>query len=226
MTDLDLDFQATLDTFRLDVKLRVERGPVALVGPNGAGKSTVLRALAGAVKGRGSLRVRGRELADQPPERRRVGYMPQGSGLFEHLSVLGNVGYGIAAEHRRERALEGLAAAGVAHLAERRPKRLSGGERQRVALARALAAEPELLLLDEATSALDVTVRPAIRALLEPSLHRRDLCALLVTHDLRDLLAWRPTVALMEAGRVIEQGTVEELKSSPHPFLRELLSPA
>ncbi len=232
--DLDVELRADVGGFRLDVRLRVERGPLALIGPNGAGKTTLLRALAGAVPGAvGRVFVRGRPLLDTAagtdlrPEDRRVGYLPQGGALFPHLSVLDNAAYGVrgaARAARRRRGAELLDELGVGQLTGRRPRGLSGGEAQRVALARALAVSPDLLLLDEPTAALDVAARRGIRTLLAQRFAAPGPCAIVVTHDLRDLLAWEPTVALIEGGRVAAQGSIAELRArTDHPFLAELL---
>jgi molybdate transport system ATP-binding protein len=231
---VEIDVRARLDAFGLDAQL-VARGPIALVGPNGAGKTTLLRVLAGAVRPTaGALRVGGRTLVDvgrgvfEPPEARGVGYLPQGSCLFGHLSAADNVAYGLrrlGRAARRDRARELLGHLGVAHLADRRARALSGGERQRVALARALAPEPRILLLDEPTAALDLPFRREVRALLSGALRAPDRAAVVVTHDPRDLLAWDPTVVLLDRGRVAAQGSVAELRDVDHPFLSELLAP-
>ncbi len=227
--DLDVDVRARVGSFELEVRFVIERGPVALVGPNGAGKTTLLRLLAGGLAPTsGHVRVRGRSLLERPPERRRVGYLPQGLGLFGHLSALDNVAYGLRAlpaPERARRAAAWLDQLGVGLLASRPARTLSGGERQRVALARALATEPELLLLDEPTAALDVAVRPTARALLGDHLHAEDRCAVVVSHDPRDLAAWDPTVVMMERGRVVATGTARDLAGFEEPrFLRELLA--
>ena len=234
--DLDIDIEGQAGGFSLAVRLFVERGPVALVGPNGAGKTTLLRVLAGGLtQAKGRVLVRGRTLMDTatgtwlPPEARRIGYLPQSYGLFAHLSAVDNVGYGIRGlkgRARKDRAQALLAEFGVAHLSHQHPWKLSGGEQQRVALARALATSPELLLLDEPTAAIDVAVRPQMRYVLNRQFRQPSLCAVVVTHDLRDLMAWSPTIVLLEQGRVVEQGSISELRArSRHPFLMELLSP-
>ena len=158
-----------------------------------------------------------------PPEDRRIGYLPQGYGLFGHLSAADNVAYGISGPGRRDRARSLLDELGVGGVAERRPAVLSGGEKQRVALARALATDPELLLLDEPTAALDVSARREVRELLGEVFRTRQ--AVVVTHDVRDLLAWDPIVLMLVEGEVRAQGTVAELRFSTDPFLVELLAP-
>ncbi|MEE2751029.1 MAG: ATP-binding cassette domain-containing protein [Myxococcota bacterium] len=233
---LQLELRASVGDFQLDVKVSVPGGPVALIGPNGSGKTTLLRALAGAVvPDAGRLVVGERVLVDVeaqvvvPPEQRGVGYLPQGYGLFEHLSVQDNVAYGLyrlPKESREDRARDLLAALGAEKLLNARPAALSGGQKQRVALARALAIEPGLLLLDEPTAALDVSVRQETRELLSDQFGRPDRLAVVATHDVRDLLAWDPIVVCLEEGRVVAQGSVEALRrESTHPFLVEFFSP-
>lgn len=231
--DLRIDARLHAGDFALDVQLEVEQGPVVLVGPNGAGKTTLLRALAGGdIPIDGRIEVCGQPWVDGrtrvPPEERRVGYLPQGYGLFPHLTAVDNVAYGVRGgkRGRREVARRLLEELGIAHLASRRPHRLSGGEQQRLALARALARQPRLLLLDEPTAALDVAVRRDIRALLAAHLRAPERCAVVVTHDLRDLMAWEPVVALLDQGRVADVGPLHALAArTDHPFLGELFAP-
>lgn len=230
MAELQITVQVAAGSFRLEVDLSLPAGPVALVGPNGAGKTTLLRALAGGLPCTGRIVVSGRTWVDGstgvalPPEDRRVGFLPQGYGLFPHLTALENVAYGIRGTRaeRREKALGLLTALGVQGLAHRRPPGLSGGELQRVALARALGTDPSLLLLDEPTAALDVAVRRETRDLLASHLHARP--AIVVTHDLRDLVAWQPHIVFLDRGRVADQGSLEHLRTyTKSPFLGELL---
>ena len=217
----------------LHFQLEVDRGPIALVGPNGAGKTTLLRLLAGALpSATGEVQHRGKTLQGAhtflAPEQRGAGYLPQSCGLFPHLTARDNVAYGLSALGRAQagqRADELLSTLQIAHLAQRYPRRLSGGEQQRVALARAVASSPQLLLLDEPTAALDVTARAAARAWLAPLISSPKRTTVLVTHDVRDLVAWSPTVVLIDHGAVQAQGSVEALRRSEHPFLRELLAP-
>ncbi|MDP6933282.1 MAG: ATP-binding cassette domain-containing protein [Myxococcota bacterium] len=232
---LEVRVRARVGTFMLDVHLDLPRGPVAIIGPNGSGKSTLLRILAGAIEPEaGVVRVGETVLVDTgrglclPPEDRQVGYLPQGCGLFGHRTAVDNVAYGLyrlPRAQRRERGREMLETLGIAGVAARRPATLSGGERQRVALARALVTSPRLLLLDEPTSGLDVQVRRDTRAMLNEHLVDPGRTAVVVTHDLRDLLAWDPTVVFLDGGRVAARGSLEELRGDDHPFLTEFLSP-
>jgi molybdate transport system ATP-binding protein len=219
----------------MDVRLEAGDGPTIVVGPNGAGKTTLLRAIAGADTGlQGIIRLGDHTLLDTtagvclPPDARRIGYVPQGLGLFPHLSALDNVAFGLsgrgpAARLRAEAALERL---GARQLAARRPHELSGGERQRIALARALAPEPAGLLMDEPLSALDVGQRRRTRAFLAEHLRRAGRPALVVTHDLRDILVLDGELIVLEAGRVVQQGRAEALARAPATeFVADLLEP-
>ncbi|MCB9525949.1 MAG: ATP-binding cassette domain-containing protein [Myxococcales bacterium] len=231
MSGWHIRLQGQLGALAVDVDLRTPSPRVVLVGPNGAGKSTVLRAVAGApLPLRGRVEVARRVLQDDgaavrlPPEARRVGYLPQGYGLFAHLSAQANVAFGLTGPQAAERALAALARVGAAHLAPRRPPTLSGGEQQRVALARALAIEPVALLLDEPLAALDVGARRTLRASLAADLDGAGRPALLVTHDPRDVRAFGGVVAVVEGGRITQLGPWEALRTQPaSPFVAELL---
>ena len=230
---LDLDLSVSHGAFSLELSLELAGGPVALVGPNGAGKTALLRLLAGAQRpDQGRVVTDEQVLVDTeagiwtPPEARRVGYLPQGSVLFGHLRVVDNVAYGLSGPERRARAHAALATHGLAHLAQRRPRGLSGGEAQQVALVRALVTEPRLLLLDEPTASLDVAVRRHTRSALLPVLVDPTRLAVVVTHDVRDLVAWQPHIVALKGGRVVAQGELATLAvAPPTPFLAELLEP-
>ena len=218
-----------LGSLDLDVEVGGDGAPAALIGPNGSGKSTLLRTIAGAHRpDAGTIRLDGDEVFDAatgldvPPERRRVGYVPQGYGLFPHLSVLDNVAFGWAARvprasraERRERARDQLAGLECVHLADRAPQTLSGGEQQRVALARALAMEPRILLLDEPLAALDARARRSIRGFLARYLAEREGASLVVSHEAKDVRELGGHVYVIEAGRIVQEGRPEELAASP-----------
>jgi ABC-type sulfate/molybdate transport systems ATPase subunit len=214
--------------FTLDVELGGE-GALALIGPNGSGKTTALRALTGALELDAARVVVGGEVLEDtaagvcvPVELRRVGYVPQDHGLFRHLSVVDNVAFGLRlgpgrldTDEARARARAALAELGCEALSGRRPRALSGGEAQRVALARALVLEPRLLLLDEPTSALDAVTRRAVRAALARRLGARAEPTVLVTHDVRDVVALGARVCALDRGKLVQQGTLEELRAAP-----------
>ncbi len=229
---LDLELEVVRDAFVLEVTLSLPGGPTVLVGPNGAGKSTLLRAILGAVPvRRGRILLDGRTLLDTargislPAEERHVGWVPQEYALFPHLTVLENVTFGSPGPAGRARAGAVLDQLGLGPLAGRRPAALSGGERQKVALARALAAEPRALLLDEPLAALDADTRETTRALLAETLRRVAIPSLVVTHDMRDVVALGAPVVLLESGRVRSLGGVAELRRSPpSDFARSLVA--
>lgn len=198
---------------------------LALVGPNGAGKSTVLETLAGLVPAdRGYAHLGGRTLFDTStgtslaPHQRGVAMLAQDALLFPRMSALDNVAFAGRANgldkrkayDRARRWLEGLEAADIA---DRRPGQLSGGQAQRVAIARALAAEPSLLLLDEPLAALDQPVAAEIRRTLGRLLAGRS--AILVTHNILDAALLADHIAVMDAGRIVEEGATQDILQRP-----------
>jgi molybdate transport system ATP-binding protein len=237
MTGLAIDFEATVGALDLAIRLETGRRPLVLVGPNGSGKTSVLLAVLGAVRPRrGTITLDGTALfdagraVDLAPEDRRLGYVPQDYGLFPHLTVAANVAFPLECRRvprveRARRVHELLARFDVADLAARRPTSLSGGERQRVALARALAASPAALLLDEPLAALDVAVRRQIREFLASRLAALGLPAIVVTHDAADAAAIGEDIAVLERGRIVQRGTIGELRAEPATdFVRELFA--
>jgi molybdate transport system ATP-binding protein len=222
---LDARLELRRGSFRLSVDFSVGTGPVLVTGPNGAGKTTLLLGVLGAVRPTsGRLVLFGEVLFDSaahvslPVEERHVAYVPQDSGLFPHLSVRDNVGFGLfrlAPDARAARVEAALAQLGATALAERRPSNLSGGERQRVALARALAMTPRALLLDEPLASLDAPSRVRFRDFLAEHLRRLDVPALVVTHEPEDARVLGGEMLVLEAGHVAERGHVEALRESP-----------
>ncbi len=179
--------------------LTVEPGEVTtIMGPSGIGKSTLLDAIGGHIGPgfavSGSVHLNGRDLADLPPESRRIGVLFQDALLFPHLSVGQNLAFGLdprlrGRQARRARVEEALAQAGLAGFHDRDPATLSGGERTRAALMRALLAEPAALLLDEPFSKLDTQTRDGIRAFVFGHVRQRKIPVLMVTHDPEDAAA-------------------------------------
>ncbi len=235
MSRLSFDLEGGVGSLRLAVRLDAGERPLVLVGPNGAGKTTLLLMLLGAIRPqRGHIELGSETLLDTAthvdvaPEDRSLGYVPQDYGLFPHMTVLGNVAFGLECRRRfgraerRERALGLLEALEVAHLAARFPDSLSGGEGQRVALARALASEPRALLLDEPLAALDASVRRQLRQFLPPRLAMLKLPTIVVTHDAVDAAAFGEDIAVLEAGRIVQRGTLSDLRQRPAtPFVAE-----
>jgi len=223
----------TLGATRLDVALAVRAGEcLTLAGPSGAGKSSVLRVIAGLLKPeRGHVRCGEHVWLDRDagidvaPERRRAGYVFQEYALFPHLSARANVAYGLrglprAQRHARADAM--LERFGLRELAGERPATLSGGERQRVALARALALEPSVLLLDEPLSALDTRTRAAAGRELAGVLADAGVPAVLVTHDFAEAALLGDRVAVMDGGRIVQEGTASDLAAAPGtPFVAD-----
>jgi ABC-type sulfate/molybdate transport systems ATPase subunit len=222
-----------LGTVELAFELSVGAETLVVAGPNGAGKSSMLRLLLGSIRpDSGRIALDGRTLfagrIDVPPEERHIGYLPQDYALFPHLDGVGNVAFGLAHLPRRERrahAMAWLERLGASHLADRRIRALSGGERQRLALARALAREPRALLLDEPFASLDPSARRELRASLRKSLQEWRLPAVIVSHDADDAtLADR--IAVVERGRIVQQGTPDELRRAPaSPFVAGFAPP-
>ncbi len=225
---LDARVRVTIGSLELDVDLCAgDEEVVALLGPNGAGKTTLLRVLAGLIPLRdGHVMLDGEvlEAPDRgirvPPEKRPVGIVFQNYMLFPHLSALDNVAYGLRRlrEHKtdaRTHAAEWLDRVGLAGEGASRPSQLSGGQQQRVALARALAPEPRVLLLDEPLAALDAGVRDDMRRELRRHLAGFPAVRLLVTHEPLDALALADRIVIIEAGRVVQEGTPLDVTTKP-----------
>ncbi len=203
---------------------------LAVLGPNGAGKSTLLQAIAGLLEPHwGEVSVNGRLLTRVgpgqprvlvPARQRSIGLLGQDPLLFPHLSALENVAFGARAQGTdaagaRRRARGWLDAVGLAGFEARRPAALSGGQQQRVAIARALAAEPDVLLLDEPLAALDVETASLVRTLLRERLRRAAVTTVLVTHDVVDAIMLADTVAILEAGRIVDIGPTARVLAEP-----------
>ena len=204
------------------VDLEVPAGSLtSVLGLSGCGKTTLLRVIAGFERAEGGEIDLGGETLDDgrtyvPPERRRIGYVPQEGALFPHLRVAENVGFGLTrAERRGETVASMLEMVGISALAERLPHELSGGEQQRVALARALARRPQALLLDEPFSSLDATLRARVREEVHNLLREQGVTTVLVTHDQEEALSLADSVAVLRDGHIVQQGAPAELYERP-----------
>jgi len=195
---------------------------VSLVGPSGCGKTTLLRLAAGVERpSAGSILINEREVAGgsfEPPERRGVGLMFQDFALFPHLSNLANVMFGLKwlpnAEAERE-ARAALDRVGLAKYADLYPHMLSGGEQQRVALARAVAPRPSVLLMDEPFSGLDRRLRDQVREEILHVLRESHVTCVIVTHDAEEAMLLADRIALMRAGRLVQEGEPRALYREP-----------
>jgi iron(III) transport system ATP-binding protein len=194
----------------------------AILGPSGSGKTTLLRLLAGFERADAGSIIIGSRVVDGPgapfvpPERRRIGYVPQEGGLFPHLTVGANVGFGLAARERRGRRIgELLEAVGLGGFGRRYPHELSGGQQQRVALARALAIRPEVVLLDEPFASLDANLRASVRADVQRICRAAGTTALLVTHDQDEALSMADRIAVLRDGSIVQYAAPQDLYSRP-----------
>ena len=222
---LSVEATAALGALELDLAVTVEAGEcLALAGPSGAGKTSALRIAAGLLRPNAGVVLAGEETwldtergIDVPADERRCGYVFQEYALFPHLSAWQNVAYGLAGRprgERRHRALELLERFGLADKAERRPRRLSGGERQRVAVARA-GARAGSAVARRALSALDARTRAGAARELALVLRETAAPTLLVTHDFTEAAQLGDRVGVIDAGRVVQEGTPTELAASP-----------
>jgi iron(III) transport system ATP-binding protein len=217
--------------------LRLAAGEtVALLGPSGSGKTTALRIALGLLApDRGFVRI-GDEIVSEgrrvlvPPERRGLAVVFQDLALWPHFTVAQNLAFGLDTRKtprsaRDSRILAMLERVGLANEASRYPGELSGGERQRVAIARALVVEPRAVLLDEPLANVDVVLRSELLALFRSLFMERLTTAVYVTHEIRDAIALGVRIAVLEQGRVIAQGTAEELADAPPTrFVRALFA--
>jgi sulfate transport system ATP-binding protein len=218
-----------------NVSLAVDAGEFfTLLGPSGCGKTTLLRLIAGLeVPDEGTILFHGADAADRRAAERGVGFVFQHYALFRHMTVFENIAFGLRVRPRALRPSPPEIASRVRRLIElvqlepmtdRYPAQLSGGQRQRVALARALAVEPEVLLLDEPFGALDARVRKELRRWLRRLHDELHVTSVFVTHDQEEALEVADRVVLMNAGRIAQVGTPQEVWEHPaSPFVLDFL---
>ena len=209
-----------------DLSFSLAEGQIAaLLGPSGCGKTTLLRSIAGLIQpSDGTIRF-GKQLVSlsslvMPSHKRKIGYVPQEGALFPHLSVADNISFGLdrsvfTKDQIRQTTKEMLNLIGLQGYESRMPNQLSGGQQTRVALARALAIKPAIVLLDEPFSALDEALRDDLRSDVINLLRASKTTAILVTHDREEALVSADVVALMRAGKIVQQGSPEAVYSKP-----------
>ena len=231
LTDLSCSYQGKtiLDGLSLSLK---NNEILCLLGPSGCGKTTALKAMAGLMPtNSGEIAIDGQQVNGKdvfvPPEKRNIGMIFQDYALFPHLSVAGNVGFGIRKLPKiqlTERVNELLALVKLDGLGERYPHQLSGGQQQRVAIARALAYSPQLLLLDEPFSNIDTQVRYELIDEIRDILKSQKMSAVFVTHSKEEGFAFADKMAVMDQGKIAQLDTPEVLFNHPNsPFVAEFL---
>jgi iron(III) transport system ATP-binding protein len=214
------DSRAILD----DLDLEVTSGElVAVLGASGSGKTTLLRTVTGFLRpSAGHISIGDHVVAGPsswvPPEKRRIGIVPQEGALFPHLDVSANIAFGLRRlppDIVRARVEELLALVGMSGMGSRRPQQLSGGQRQRIALARALAPRPAAICLDEPFAALDAALRMRLRTQVGQILRAEGTTVLLVTHDQQEALSMADRLAVIREGRIIQIGTPDRVYWEP-----------
>jgi iron(III) transport system ATP-binding protein len=205
-----------------DVDLDVKPGELmTLLGPSGCGKTTTLRMIAGFQEPSGGrIFIAGRDVTRVPANRRDIGFVFQNYALFPHLTIFGNVAYGLQVRQQSaseiRRAVEDvLELVGLAGFGERLPNELSGGQQQRVALARAVVIKPRVLLFDEPLSNLDAKLRVSMRGEIRHLQQTLKITTVYVTHDQEEAMAISDRIAVMEAGRIVQLDTAEALYRRP-----------
>ncbi|UHM91028.1 molybdenum ABC transporter ATP-binding protein ModC [Rahnella victoriana] len=218
---LELDFSQTLGSLELQVTQTLPaQGITAIFGLSGAGKTSLINAIGGlTIPDTGHITLNGRILSDVqngiflPPEKRRVGYVFQDARLFPHYRVKGNLQYGMAPSMRGQ--FDSIVRLlGIGALLDRFPLTLSGGEKQRVAIGRALLTAPEILLMDEPLAALDIPRKRELMPYLERLAQEVSIPILYVTHSLDEILRLAEKVLVLDAGKVLAMGTLEEVWAS------------
>jgi ABC-type Fe3+/spermidine/putrescine transport system ATPase subunit len=229
IADLEVSYGATPVLKR--VSLAVAAGEfVALLGPSGCGKTTLLRAVSGFVPvSSGRIAVAGRDITHAPPDKRGMAMVFQSYALWPHMTTAQNLGYGlklrrVAKPDIAKRVAEILAMLKLEGFGERNVTQLSGGQRQRVALGRALAISPELLLLDEPLSNLDARIREEVRHEIKALQHKLGITTIHVTHDREEAMVMADRIAILDAGRIAQLGSPEEVYNRPNsPFVASFM---
>lgn len=219
---LQCSLQATYPDFTLDLSFTIKEGDlVCLIGPSGCGKSTTLSMIAGLIRAdEGSIILGGEDISQKEVHKRNIAMVFQDYSLFPHMNVQQNIAYPLKnlkmKRKQRISVIENLLdLVNLQGYEKRKPLNLSGGERQRVALARALASQPKVLLLDEPLSALDAKLRTHLREEIRRIHEETGITTIYVTHDQDEALAIADEVIVMDQGRIIQQGSSEEIYRTP-----------
>ena len=213
------------------LSLGIEPGEfVALLGSSGCGKTTLLRAISGFLQVEtGSIRIAGRDITRLPPEKREMAMVFQSYALWPHMTAAQNIGYGlklrrVSRSEQARRVDEVLALLGLGGFGDRNVTQLSGGQRQRVALGRALAINPQVLLLDEPLSNLDARIRQTVRHEIKALQVQLGITAVHVTHDREEAMVMADRIVILDAGRIAQLGTPEEVYNRPvSPFVASFM---
>jgi ABC-type Fe3+/spermidine/putrescine transport system ATPase subunit len=229
IAELEVSYGATPVLHK--VSLAVAAGEfVALLGPSGCGKTTLLRAVSGFVPvGAGRISVGGRDITHAPPDKRGMAMVFQSYALWPHMTTAQNLGYGlklrrVAKPEIARRVAEILTMLKLEGFGERNVTQLSGGQRQRVALGRALAISPELLLLDEPLSNLDARIREEVRHEIKALQAKLGITTIHVTHDREEAMVMADRIAILDAGRIAQVGSPEEVYNRPNsPFVASFM---
>lgn len=216
------DFQAVKE-----VSFSIAKGQlIGLLGPSGGGKTSILRMLAGLESpDAGDIVFHGRRVNDLPPQEREIGFVFQNYALFKHMTVAGNIAFGLEVkkwtkQRIKERVAELVELTGLSGFEKRYPHQLSGGQRQRVAFARALAPEPTLLLLDEPFAAIDAKIRQELRSWLREMIDRLGITSIFVTHDQDEAIEVADEIMIINKGNLEQKGSPWEIYKNPQtPFV-------
>ncbi len=218
-----------------DINLEIKNGEfLTLLGPSGCGKTTLLRLLAGFdTPEQGSIWLKGKNLANVPPEIRNINMVFQSYALFPHMSVFENVAFGLKCQKKlsssliEEKVNNALSMVKLEPFAHRKPEQLSGGQQQRVAIARAVIRQPLVLLLDEPFSALDYSLRKSMRIELKELQRRLGITFIFVTHDQEEALSMSDRIVVMNQGSIEQMGTARDVYEEPtNLFVAEFIGEA
>ncbi|WP_276354900.1 sulfate/molybdate ABC transporter ATP-binding protein [Cohnella caldifontis] len=203
---------------------------IGLLGPSGGGKTSILRMLAGLeTPDSGDILFHGKRVNDLPPQERGIGFVFQNYALFKHMTVEGNIAFGLEVKkwpksRIKERVAELVELTGLSGFEKRYPHQLSGGQRQRVAFARALAPEPQLLLLDEPFAAIDAKIRQELRSWLREMIDRLGITSIFVTHDQDEAIEVADEIMIISKGNLEQKGTPWEIYKNPQtPFVASFI---